>query len=539
MSRILVPASIAVAGAASVLMAVSGGGGGSNEAGAQQSERPRLVRLLSHASFERNAEGWRGIASATRRVSSRDMPHGRFALRAIRVSSRRADIRAAGPRFPAARGSFHRASIRVRAANRASRGTRVRLALVVHRTGGGASRRISSPLILTDRFRYLDVDTAGRVRGDRVSVEVIAPRAVRGSGFEVDAVSLTHSRTPSPARVLGAKAENARAQRRPYDPNGIINRPIPADASIHPRSGAIVADLRRNVASKGVNASVDGEVPPVYTASRNDRFYRVTIDGRTERFRVPRGAQPGTGADHPLVILDERHPDFGPKVELRVWRAEIDHEERRISGQGTGLFHYNNDGERLNPDGSPSVSVPFLGDGTGSGLSYTAGLVRGASFPGEIQHAIRVSWGCNDFTRGFRAPAVKSDQGNGRCDTSGTPASARVSMGMRLRLDPAVDCDARTVPRVAGPADHVRQTRFLRTVCRALQDYGMVILDGTADDGLLIYMENDSTANWRPIIGDTRFGSYGYILRDRTTPSDGLPRGTSTGIPWSRMQVIN
>lgn len=539
LSRIAVPAAIAVASTASVLLALGGGGGGGAPGSSEdQFERPRQVRLLSHTSFEADMGGWRGVGSAARRVSSRDMPHGRFALRTVRLGNGRGEIRAHGPSLRAVRGSYHRASIRVRAANRTSQRMSVRLALVVHGPVGGRRVHVSSPLILTDRFRYLDVGT-GPVRGERVSVEVLAPDVARGNGFEIDAVIVSHSRTRSPALEKRDQELRQSAEQRPYAPNASINRAIPAGASIHPRSAAIVADLRRNVATQLVNASVHGEVPPVYTASPSDRFYRVEVNGRIERFRVPAGATPGTGEDHPLVILDPRHPDHGPMVELRVWRAAVDHRGRQITGDGVGLFHYNNDAERLNPDGSPSVSVPFLGRGTGSGLSYTAGLVRGTSFPGEIEHAIRVSWGCNDFRRGFRAPAVRSDQGTESCAiNSTTPSDARVTMGMRLRLDPAVNCEARTAPRVPGRASTARETAFLRAMCRAVQNYGMVILDGTANDGLLVYMENETTARWSSIIGPSRFGSYGYLLRDVTTPTDGLGRTDSTGIPWSRMQVV-
>ena len=62
-------------------------------------------------------------------------------------------------------------------------------------------------------------------------------------------------------------------------------------------------------------------------------------------------------------------------------------------------------------------------------------------------------------------------------------------------------------------------------VCVALQDYGMIVIDGTADRGLLFQMEDDRTAHWRGLVGEMRFGSYGWIVRDAGTPSDGLVPG--------------
>jgi hypothetical protein len=71
-----------------------------------------------------------------------------------------------------------------------------------------------------------------------------------------------------------------------------------------------------------------------------------------------------------------------------------------------------------------------------------------------------------------------------------------------------------------------------------MQDYGMVMLDGTGPGGLVIYMENELTADWAPKIGLELYDSYSYIVRDQTTPDDGLARGPTDGIPWDRMRVL-
>jgi hypothetical protein len=75
-------------------------------------------------------------------------------------------------------------------------------------------------------------------------------------------------------------------------------------------------------------------------------------------------------------------------------------------------------------------------------------------------------------------------------------------------------------------------------VCVALQDYGMIVIDGTADRGLLFQMEDDRTAHWSGLIGEQRFGSYGWIVRDGGSPSDGLSRNDTSGIPWHRLRVL-
>lgn len=340
---------------------------------------------------------------------------------------------------------------------------------------------------------------------------------------------------PAPTRAPSS------AEARPYHPRALFNRPIPAGTRDDPRSASIVAELVANTRARKVAATVSGETPPVYVVGAGDPLYTATIGGRSVRFRIPAAAATGSGADHPFIALDPSHPDFGPATELRLWRASIDTASRRITGSGGGLFHYNNDRAILNPNGSHSASVPFQGAGTGSGLSYLAGLVRPQEIAdGRIRHALRFAYACNDSSSDFRTPATRTDQPHPGCDASrtSTPAERRMDMGMRLRLDPAVRCDARTAPILSGRTESARETRFVRIVCRALQEYGMIMMDGTRADGLLVYMENRLTARWGEVVGEEAYGSYGYLLRDRFTPGDGLRRDARSGIPWERMRVV-
>ncbi len=336
---------------------------------------------------------------------------------------------------------------------------------------------------------------------------------------------LTPFAAPPPS--AGASAED-----RPYDPGFAFNQPIAPGLASDPRSDRIVAQLDANTAISKVGMSASGEVPSVYVAQPTDPFMSVSVGGRQTRFRVPPGAVAGGGADRPMVILDPSHPDFGRHTELRLWQASV--LSTGLSAAGAGLFHYNSDGAILNPDGSRSLSLPFRGSGTGSGMSILAGLIRPAEVrQGAIEHALRFTYSARDFTDRYRPPASKTDQPNGT--TTRDPQSA-MDMGMRLQLDPSVDCAARTVPG-AGPAS--AQTRLLRMVCVALQRYGMIAVDGTEDRGLLFQMENQETAPWSGIAGPTFANSYGYLLRDRDSPSDGLARDETSGIPWHRLRVLD
>jgi hypothetical protein len=330
---------------------------------------------------------------------------------------------------------------------------------------------------------------------------------------------------------------------RPYDPQAfLVNRVIPASPALDPRSADIVAQLDAHTASRRVELGTDGETPTVYTVSSSDALYTVTgpapLAGR--QFRVPSGAMPGRGADYPIEILDPDHGTLGPFVELRLWQASIDHGAMTIEGSGGGLFHYNNDGANLDPGGTPSVATAFEGYGTGSGLSYLAGLIRPEEVAaGEICHAIRFSYSTCDFTDTYRAPATRTDQPMASNCAALGPVASRMEMGMRLQLDPAVDCDARTVPARNAGQDVSGATRFLRMFCRALQRYGMIVLDGTADEGVLFYAEDDLTADWESELGPPDLHTeYSYILRDEDSPSDGLRRDASSGIPWHRLRVL-
>ena len=410
-------------------------------------------------------------------------------------------------------------------------------AAVVVRVDGRVVFRGRAAAVRGVSRRHLAVGLApGAGRGNVLvaspSVRVVRPRGAspvskrpRGAAPAGPAPAVvTPFAAPPPSSGLSA-------EERPYDPGFAFNQPIPAGVPSDARSDAIVFQLDANTTVSKVALSASGEVPPVYVASPGDPLLAVSVGGQATRFRVPAGAVAGGGSDRPMVILDPSHPDFGADTELRLWQASVS--AAGLSASGAGLFHYNGDGAVLNPNGTRSLGLPFRGSGTGSGLSILAGLIRPADVrAGAIEHALRFSYSARDFSSRFRAPASKSDQPNGT--TTRDPATA-MDMGMRLQLDPAVDCASRTVP---GRASTGPETRFLRMVCTALQRYGMIAVDGTSDRGLLLQMENQETAPWTSLVGATVSNSYGYLLREAGSPSDGLTRNDTSGIPWNRLRVL-
>lgn len=527
-------------------------------AGAQADQPPPSSgNLTANPSFEDGLDGWISWQGEMRRLGPYAAPDGEYAVRVSRSSGGSYTLSDSPPSVEMTLGgATYRATALVRAANA---GTVGKPALMILRerdaSGSVVAQTRSDVVTLTGAFQTIEVDAVARTEGGTLDVRISQGSAGAGDAFDADMITIEQTTGVSapPAQPSAESPPQAAPEPAPQpEPTGLpAPELLPYDRAVlfnqridglapHPRSASIAANIARNVRVSKVNASFGAEVPTVYIGSSSDPIYTVTVDGRTERIRMPRDARPGSGTDHPLVVLNPAHPDHGRDVELRVWRASIDHAGRRIFGEGTGLFHYNNDGARLNPDGSRSASVPFSGSGTGSGLSFTAGLVRPADISsGRIRHSIRIALGCNDFTNAFRAPAVKTDQNATRCGGSDTPSSQKVDMGTRLRLPASVDCDRRLAPVAPGRTESTRETRFLRILCRGIQEYGLIVLDGAPADRIVIYMENDETADWEPVAGQPLYGSYGYVVRDSTTPSDGLTRDSRHGIPWGSLESVN
>jgi hypothetical protein len=305
---------------------------------------------------------------------------------------------------------------------------------------------------------------------------------------------------------------------------GAFNQAIPAGTPTDPLSSRFVDQMVASMRQTRVQLNDEDGTPGVWVASPSDPVWTVTSDTgqRTIRFPMPAAARPAPGSDAPLLVYAPRASAYGPYTELRGWRVRVDAARHRISTTEYGLFHY----------GRNSGGHPFYGAGTGYGLSW-GGLIRGWEVrTGAIDHALRASAPIDSSY--FRAPAIRSDCHN---DCSGI-----VAEGVRLQLSPSVNCATRTVP-FADPGG--RDTAFLRDICRALQVYGMIIVDGSGDPDLYgLFMEQGAdsggTADWSAILNRPPGGLWGNIIRDvnASATGDGVQRNASTGIPWSEMRVL-
>lgn len=260
------------------------------------------------------------------------------------------------------------------------------------------------------------------------------------------------------------------ARPRPYAVDSPWNQPIPPGAPIHPLTEALVAQIGPKLFSDPTQYTV-----PVYEASDSTAEKDVVVEGlltevvdggrgvvrhkaKTVRIPVPESASGAPGTDGHLVVV---HPATGR--EWGLWRA-------RWTGGGwraTNAYTYDTTWDAAPPRGFGS---------RGAGLPYLAGLVRRYEVDsGRIRHA--VAFGFPRPSCAATAPASKSD-GPGHPDTD-------LPEGARLQLDPALDDEDFAAWGLNDSA---------RVVARALQEYGMVVVDVSGRPK--VYLEAEQTARW-------------------------------------------
>jgi hypothetical protein len=306
--------------------------------------------------------------------------------------------------------------------------------------------------------------------------------------YEVDFLDASGARL---GRLEGQVTTPARrAVERLYADGAWVNTPV-GGSPVHPDSAAIV---RRAVTGHraGANFSVSDDWGiPIAVADRGSP--RVVI--ACERFgcgldvpphRIPASASPSLGSDRHLVVLDP-----GARTELDLWLA------RRDGGAWAAGSRWvtRTDGPAINCRPGERCS-----GANAANLPLAAGVVRPEEIAaGQIEHALALT---TPQTRAGSpaCPAIASD---GRVDDP-----AAVPIGARLRLDPGVDVDRLPVPP------------WQRTIARALQTYGAVLVDTAGS----LAIRGESTA------------LRGYDAWAKA----GVPRDDPSlaGLPLDRMQVL-
>jgi hypothetical protein len=283
----------------------------------------------------------------------------------------------------------------------------------------------------------------------------------------------------------------------PYDARSPWNTPVGA-ADTHPLSSAYIAAIADN--EMPLTSDPDQYTIPVYTFDDSTPRRTVNLSGyfsiyedddsRTghgegpavDNVPIPEGATPSAGTDSQIVIWDPR-----TGIEYGFWQFGKDPGGNYIATNGyrypTTAPHYGRFADGL--------------AGRGAGLPYLGGLVRKWEIDeGHIDHALAFAY--DTPSAAFVFPASKSD---------GDPLRPNeLPEGTRLQLDPnatEADFDAWGL---SAPA---------RIIARALQVYGMYVVDGSGSSK--IYLEDRITAGW-----------------DDAT----ITRDLVSGIPWNRFRAV-
>jgi hypothetical protein len=207
----------------------------------------------------------------------------------------------------------------------------------------------------------------------------------------------------------------------------------------------------------------------------------------TARIPIPAGAEPADGSDAQMIVLD---PETGDE-----WGAS--NLERQSDGGWVAwnAYHYNTRWSGVPP--LDSVGDPFFL--RGAGVPYLTGLVRPCEIAaGHIDHALAFAY--DSPSSAFVPPASKSDG-------DAAPGTA-MPEGTRLQLDPMLsDADLEELG-CTGPC---------RTIARALQRYGMYVIDVSGRPKVIL--EYEGTARWNGTVTETTvspipLGSFRVVRAD-------------------------
>ena len=271
---------------------------------------------------------------------------------------------------------------------------------------------------------------------------------------------------------------------RPYAPTSAWNTPVGPSPQVHPDNAALMARL----ATKPPLTSDPTQYTfPIYEISATRPRRAVKLSGyfstyasdssrkghgfapTVEEVPVPPNAVQSAGSDGTIVFWD---PATGDEWAFWQWR-DLEGQAQAVNG-----YHYNTNWSGRFFDGLA---------GRGAGFPYFAGLVRPWEVAaGRIDHAIAFAyaWPSPEFV----PPASKSD-GRGIRGTD-------LPEGTRLQLDPSL---------TEEDFDRMGLVPAARVVARALQEYGMIVIDNSVSTKIML--EDNLTANW----GTT-------LTRDSVTP---------------------
>lgn len=283
-------------------------------------------------------------------------------------------------------------------------------------------------------------------------------------------------------------------EQRPYVDTSPWNTPIGGSPVYDPNSSlytsAMTGVLSSDVSRFTMPVYIVDADTPTQTISLSHFYSNVTT---RDTISVQRGVSVTIPMPHDVVISDDTD------AQLILWDPWTGDEWGfwRVSG-GTGNwsavngYHYNTRWNGVPPTG-------FLS--RGGGLPYLAGMIRPHEIArGRIDHAI--AFAMNYPNPDYIYPATKSD--------GKEYLPHYMPMGTRLQLDPTL---------TETDFNRWKLDRAGKIIARALQEYGMILVDGAGNPKIIA--EHENTARWNGVIHQKTVRSIPYSafrVLDLNTP---------------------
>jgi hypothetical protein len=311
----------------------------------------------------------------------------------------------------------------------------------------------------------------GRLPRLRLGVVVSVALASAG-GLAACGVAENH---PKPAPTSGSSTADCR---RPYAPSSPWNRPVGPRPRVHPLSARYIHAIADN--REPLTSDPDQFTPAVYEFDERTPLRTMKLSGYYSTYEGGDNARKGHGfapTISGIPIPDNAVAPSGDDGQVVLWNPTTGVEyafwqfNRTISGtvSATNGYRYYT---------RPGFQGRFADGmaGRGAGLPYLGGLVRPCEIErGRIDHALAFAYS-SPSPRTFVYPASKLDGLGSRRD---------LPEGSRLQLNPRLD---------EADFKRWRLPTAARTIARALQTYGMYLVDNSGSSK--VFLEARQTARW-------------------------------------------
>jgi hypothetical protein len=231
-----------------------------------------------------------------------------------------------------------------------------------------------------------------------------------------------------------------------YSQDSPFNQKVPDNVEIDPNSDLLVKSIIDQTGSHGFFIAVNGWTSPVFYTDNNTPRHDVALTVSWAPYRtmknvpIPDFAEPDPEGDGTMVIID-----MAAGCEYDFWQAVKGNDETWSASWGNAI--------KIESDGIFQKGL----SARGSGFAVPAGMIWPDELAdGEINHALVFSY---DHTKagGPVPPATESDGTSLRADA--------IPEGALVQLDPDLDLNS------------LELTSYEKTIAKALQEYGMFLVD--------------------------------------------------------------